>query len=136
MVQKLAEREFPAQYISFDNISQMAAAMNAPYEFLSSQNHPLIIDEVQMVPDLFRPLKELVDNIRRKDKKHSNGKFLLTGSANIMALPQLSDALVGRMNVKTLYPFSVSEALNEKKDFLKRLFKKDFQDLFICWTGV
>ena len=93
------------------------------------QEFRLIIDEVQMVPDLFRPLKELVDNIRRKDKKHSNGRFLLTGSANIMALPQLSDALVGRMSVKTLYPFSSSEVLNGKGDFLKRVFKKDFQSV-------
>ena len=110
-------------------MTHIAAAVNAPYEFLSSQSRPLIIDEVQMVPDLFRPLKELVDSIRRKDKKHSNGRFLLTGSANIMALPQLSDALVGRMSVKTLYPFSVSEVLGGKKDFLRRLFKKDFQDI-------
>ena len=129
LVQKLAKREFPAHYISFDNITQMAGAVNAPYEFLTSQPRPLIIDEVQMVPDLFRPLKEVVDDMRRKSKKRSNGRFLLTGSANIMALPQLSDALVGRMSVKTLYPFSVSEVLNGKKDFLKRLFKKDFQNI-------
>ena len=129
LVQKLAKREFPAHYISFDNMTQMAGAVNAPYEFLTSQASPLIIDEVQMVPDLFRPLKEVVDNMRRKNKKQSNGRFLLTGSANIMALPQLSDALVGRMSVKTLYPFSVSEVLNGKKDFLRRLFKKDFRNI-------
>ncbi len=129
LVQRLAEREFPARYISFDNITQMAAAANEPHEFLTTQGYPLILDEVQMVPDLFRPIKELVDNIRRKDKKNSYGRFLLTGSANIMALPRLSDALVGRMSVKTLYPFSVSEVLNGKKDFLKRLFKKDFGNI-------
>lgn len=129
LVQKLARREFPAHYITFDNMTQMAAATNASYEFLTSHSHPLIIDEVQMVPDLFRPLKELVDKIRRKNKKTSNGRFLLTGSANIMALPQLSDALVGRMSVKTLYPFSVCEVLNGNQDFLQRLFKKDFQNI-------
>ena len=128
LVQKLAEKQFPAHYISLDNLSQLASAQTAPYEFLNSQN-PLIIDEVQMAPELFRPLKERVDNIRRKNKKHSHGRFLLTGSANIMALPKLSDALVGRMNIKSLYPFSVSEALNSKEDFLKRLFYKDFQNI-------
>lgn len=129
LVQNLAKQDFPAQYISFDNITQLAAATNAPYDFLSLQGYPLIIDEVQMLPDLFRPLKEVVDNIRGKDKKHSNGKFLLTGSANIMALPQLSNALVGRMSIKTLYPFSTSEILNGKQDFLKQLFKKSFQNI-------
>ena len=129
LVQKLAEKRFPAHYISLDNMTQLASAQNAPYEFLNSQQDPLIIDEVQMAPELFRPLKEQVDNIRRKNKKHSKGRFLLTGSANIMALPKLSDALVGRMSVKSLYPFSVSEVLNGKEDFLKRLFRKDFQNI-------
>ena len=129
LVQKLAEGEFPAHYISFDNITQIAAATNEPREFLTTQGYPLILDEIQMVPDLFRPIKELVDNIRRKDKENSYGRFLLTGSANIMALPQLSDALVGRMSVKTLYPFSVSEVLNGNKGFLKKVFKKDFQNV-------
>ena len=57
------------------------AAIHAPYEFLSTQN-PLIIDEVQMAPQLFRPMKEIVDRSRIKNKKKSYGKFLLTGSAN------------------------------------------------------
>ena len=129
LVQKLIEQGFPAHYISLDNMTQMAAVQNAPYEFLASYNKPLIIDEVQMVPDLFRPLKERVDTIRKNNKKYSNGRFLLTGSANIMVLPKLSDALVGRMSIKTLYPFSVSEALNGKRDLLKRLLKKDFQNI-------
>ncbi|MBK8203497.1 MAG: DUF4143 domain-containing protein [Bdellovibrionales bacterium] len=50
----------------------------------------------------------------------------MTGSANIMALPKLSDPLVGRMSVKTLYPFSASETLGGKGDFLERLFASDF----------
>ena len=128
LVQKLGEKKFPAEYRSLDNITQLASAQNAPYEFLNSQNS-LIIDEAQMAPELFRPLKERVDNIRRKNKNQSLGRFLLTGSANIMVLPKLSDALVGRMSIKSLYPFSVSEPLNSKEDFLKRLFQKDFQNI-------
>lgn len=80
-----------------------------------------------MVPTLFRALKLVVDELRLTDKAASHGRFLLTGSANIMALPKLSDALVGRMSVKTLYPFSGCEALNGKGHFLHQLFEAAFR---------
>ena len=126
LVQKLSQSQFPARYTSLDSAMQMESAVHAPYEFLSS-NKPLIIDEVQMAPQLFRPMKEIVDQSRMNNKKKSNGQFLLTGSANIMALPRLSDALVGRMSVKTLYPFSAFEVLSGKENFVKRLFQKNFR---------
>ena len=134
LVQKLSQDKFPAHYISLDNVMQADAAIHAPYEFLSAQN-PLIIDEVQMAPQLFRPMKEIVDRSRIKNKKKSTGKFLLTGSANVMALPRLSDALVGRMSVKTLYPLSAVEIFKGQAIFLKKLFLKDFKNMkFSHWN--
>jgi predicted AAA+ superfamily ATPase len=127
LVQHLNKKDFPAGYVSFDNATQMAAAASSPESFLKSRKGAMIIDEVQIVPEIFRALKLVVDEIRLKDKKHSNGRFLLTGSANIMALPKLSDPLVGRMSIKTLYPFSASEILGGKGDFLQRLFAMDFE---------
>lgn len=127
LVQTLARKDFPAEYISFDDVTQMAAAATSPHSFLTARKGPLIVDEVQMVPELFRELKIVVDDLRLREKARSNGRFLLTGSANIMALPKLSDPLVGRMSVMTLYPFSASEVLRGKGDFLERLFAADFQ---------
>jgi predicted AAA+ superfamily ATPase len=127
LVQHLNKKDFPAGYVSFDNATQMAAAASSPESFLKSRKGAMIIDEVQIVPEIFRALKLVVDEIRLKDKKNSNGRFLLTGSANIMALPKLSDPLVGRMSVKTLYPFSGCEILGGKGDFLQRLFAMDFE---------
>lgn len=126
LVQRLAEHDFPAEYISFDNATQMAAAASSPHSFLATRKGAVILDEVQMVPELFRELKAVVDDMRLKAKAQSYGRFLLTGSANIMALPKLSDPLVGRMSVKTLYPFSACEVLAGEGDFLKRLFDCDF----------
>ena len=126
LVQSLAAEEFPADYISFDNATQMAAAAASPETFLSSRKGPMIIDEVQLVPDIFRALKIVVDNLRLANEGNVNGRFLLTGSANIMALPKLSDSLVGRMRVKTLLPFAGCEALGKRGDFLERLFNLDF----------
>ncbi|GHV81863.1 hypothetical protein AGMMS49991_04210 [Spirochaetia bacterium] len=58
--------------------------------------------------------------MRRKKKKV---KFLLTGSADIMLLPKLAEALVGRMYVRTMTPFSAAEVLNGPGNFIKKLFK-------------
>lgn len=126
LVQALSKGAFPAEYLTFDNPTQMAAASGSPESFLRARRGAMIIDEVQIVPDIFRALKLVVDDIRLKDKQNSNGRFLLTGSANIMALPTLADALVGRMSVKTLYPFSGCEVLKQKGDFLEQLFTGTF----------
>jgi predicted AAA+ superfamily ATPase len=119
----------PASYVTFDRPTQMAAAASAPENFLSSYKDVLIIDEVQMVPELFRALKLVVDEIRLRDKPHANGRYLLTGSANILALPKLSDPLVGRMTVLTLYPFCTAEAIQSKGKGLDKLFNFDFTEI-------
>jgi len=116
----------PAAYISFDRPTQMAAAAAAPETFLTAHQNGLIIDEVQLVPELFRALKVVVDELRITAKARSNGKYLLTGSANILALPKLSDPLVGRMSVLTLYPFSAAEASGGEGDGFDRLIAMDF----------
>ena len=130
LVQNLQENigseDAPAVYISFDRPTQMAAAASAPESFLSSYNKTLIIDEVQLVPELFRALKVVVDELRLKDRLHSNGRYLLTGSANVLALPKLSDPLVGRMTVLTLYPFCTAEASQGKCNGLDKLINFDF----------
>jgi len=102
----------------------IAAAASSPSTFLGGRNKPLIIDEVQMVPEIFRPMKIIVDELRLRKK--ANGRYLLTGSANIMALPKLSDALVGRMAVLTLYPLSALEIFEGKGYFIVKLFANSF----------
>jgi len=96
---------------------------------LTSYPTPLIIDEVQLAPPLFRALKILADEARAADKASANGRYLLTGSANILALPELADALVGRMAVLTLYPFTAAEATHSGPVGLERLLKLDFAQL-------
>jgi len=122
----IGNKDNPAAYVSFDRPTQMAAAASAPERFLSFYENTLIIDEVQMVPELFRALKVVVDELRLKDNTHANGRYLLTGSANILALPKLSDPLVGRMTVLTLYPFCTAEASQGKGNGLDRLINFDF----------
>lgn len=133
LVQEIAPQigkpDHPAQYVTFDRPTYMAAASSAPEAFLTGFDLPLIIDEVQMVPELFRALKVVVDELRTAEKANANGRYLLTGSANILALPKLSDPLVGRMSVLTLYPFTVAEATNDLGGGIERILKMDFKGL-------
>lgn len=125
LVQTLATSGYPADYVTFDSPTAMAAAVSSP-DFFLRRERPLVIDEVQMVPDMFRALKKRVDELRFGDKANSNGRYLLTGSANIMALPKLADALVGRMALLRLYPFSALELAGQSGTFFNNLFQNQF----------
>jgi len=112
-------------YITFDNPVHLAFAQNDPAGFLQQlpDNKLNVIDEVQLAPELFRYLKMAVDEKRLTDKNRA--LYVLTGSANIFALPKLSDALVGRMSVLTLYPFSASEIKETGVNFIQKLWNDD-----------
>ena len=118
-----------AVYITFDNVTQMAAAASAPEIFLSAYENTMVLDEVQMVPQIFRALKAKVDELRLENKPASNGRYLLTGSANILALPNLSESLVGRMNVLTLYPFCTAETTGGQGTGVDRIFSMNFSGM-------
>ena len=110
-------------YLSFDSPVNLNAAKTDPAKFIESlpPNRINIIDEVQAVPEIFPYLKMGIDENRTKGK--GTGLYLLTGSANLMALPHLSEALVGRMSVLTLLPFSSSEYKRTGINFITRLFE-------------
>lgn len=127
LVQSLANKQWPAEYVTFDEATMLGAAEANPESFLRAYEGHLILDEVQMVPSLFRVLKRLTDEARLTDKSRANGRYLLTGSANVLALPTLSDALVGRMNVLTLYPLSALEISGGKGGFLSHLSHNSFR---------
>ncbi|MFZ2785407.1 MAG: ATP-binding protein [Sediminibacterium sp.] len=126
---ELGDAKHPAEYQTFDRPTVMAAASAAPEAFLKAYQLPLILDEVQLVPGLFRALKVVLDEMRLSDKSTANGKFILTGSANIMALPQLTDPLVGRMSMLTLYPFTASEATYNISGGIDRLLTMNFRGM-------
>ncbi len=135
---EIGSKKNPAKYISFDSPMNIAAASAAPEAFLTAYEYNLIIDEVQLAPEIFRALKIVVDDLRMKSKSkaNANGKYLLTGSANILALPKLSDPLVGRMSVLTLYPFCAAEASGGKGDGLDRMLNMDFSGIHNRGLGV
>ena len=107
------------QYLTFDNPGVLAAAKRDPNGFVAGLSTPITLDEVQHVPELFPAIKTAVD------RKREPGRFLLTGSANVMLLPKLSESLAGRMEILTLWPFSQGEMKNVHEGFIDALFSSE-----------
>lgn len=119
LVQEIVRSQYPAGYITLDSAVHRSAAASDPTGFISRMDKPTVIDEVQRVQELFLAIKEDVDRNRQP------GRYLLTGSANILTLPQASDSLAGRMEVVTLHPLSQGEIEGIREGFIPRLFSGD-----------
>jgi len=92
-----------AEYVTLDDAVALAAATADPDGFIAGLPRKAVIDEAQRVPDLFRAIKANVDRDRRP------GHYLLTGSADVLALPRVSESLAGRLQLLTLWPFAEAE---------------------------
>jgi len=112
-------------YITFDTSAVMASAKKDPEAFISNlpKDKLNIIDEIQRVPEVYFALKKYVDDRRFEGK--NKALFLITGSANIPALPNLAQFMVGRMATLTLYPFSVAEIHNTDANFIDHIWNDD-----------
>jgi uncharacterized protein len=99
-------------YFSFDDAVTLAAAEQDPVGFVGGLPEHTILDEVQRVPELFTALKVSVDRNRIP------GRFILTGSANVLLVPTLSDSLAGRMDILRLHPLAQCEIESRNSDFL------------------
>jgi predicted AAA+ superfamily ATPase len=118
LVQALAEQGHPARYLTFDDAVVLAAAQADPAGFLAGIDGPVVLDEIQRAPALLPAIKALVDRDRRP------GRFLLTGSADVLVLPRLSESLAGRMEILTLWPVSQGEIDASADGFLDAVFTK------------
>ena len=116
LVQHIASGEHQARYLTFDDTNVLAAATADPVGFLGGLDGPVALDEVQRAPELFVALKAEVDRNRVP------GHYLLTGSANVLMLPKLSESLAGRMEILTLWPLSQGEIASHREGFIDTLF--------------
>ena len=112
LVKQLApERSF----ISFERREYYIAATEDPDGFVAGLPDTVTLDEVQRVPELLHAIKLSVDEDRRP------GRFLLTGSANLLLLPTVTESLAGRMEIVRLYPLTEAEKNRRPGHFLKEL---------------
>lgn len=110
-----------AVYRTMDDAATLAAAAADPNAFAGQSGAPLVIDEVQRIPELFPAIKLAVDRDRR------GRRYLLTGSANVLLLPRLAESLAGRMEIITLEPLSQRELEGQTGSVLDDLFATRFR---------
>ncbi len=107
-------------YLTFDDDVTRAAAAADPIGFVADLPARCILDEVQRAPGLFTAIKAAVDRDR------TPGRFLLTGSTNVLLVPTLADSLAGRLGILRLFPLAQSELAGCAPRFVDRLFRGRF----------
>jgi hypothetical protein len=108
-------------YFTFDDPVTLGAATADPVGFVGDLPERSILDEVQRVPALFPALKSVVD------RRRTPGRFLLTGSSNVLLVPTLADSLAGRMGILRLHPLAQCELEGRAPRFLEALFESAFK---------
>lgn len=116
LVREIAAEHHPAEVLNLDDQATREAASADPTGFVAGLAGPVAIDEVQRVPDLLLAIKEAVD------RDPTAGRFLLTGSANILTAPRIYDALSGRINIERLWPLSQAEIESARTNLVDALF--------------
>lgn len=103
------------QYITLDDELTALSAQEDPTKLINSYKK-IVIDEVQRVPSLLKAIKISVDENRKP------GRFLLTGSSNLMTIPTVAESLAGRMETLSLFPLSQSEIEGNNENWLDNIF--------------
>jgi len=104
----LAQRLAPGtrRYRSLDDLDVLDAARRDP-EALVGGDDPVTLDEIQRAPELLHAVKRAID------RRRTAGRFLLTGSANLLLMRQVSESLAGRASYLTLWPMTRREQRGE-----------------------
>ena len=105
------------RYVSFDDEAVRDAARRDPVGFVEGLPRRTILDEVQRVPELFTSLKAAID------ARRTAGRFILTGSANVLLVPRLADSLAGRMGILRLHPLAQCELQGKRPRLIETLFR-------------
>lgn len=111
--------ESGATYVTLDDWRVLGFAREDPAGFLRSYPGAIVIDEVQRAPELLLAMKAEIDRDRRP------GRFLLTGSANVLTVPKVADSLAGRMEIVDLLPLAEGERSGRSADWLAELFVRE-----------
>lgn len=114
------------RYASLDELDVLDAARHDPDALIGGTN-PVTLDEVQREPTLLRAVKRAID------RRRAPGRFLLTGSANLLLMRRVSESLAGRASYLTLWPMTRREQQGEGRsgrwDDLLRCRDEDWRDL-------
>jgi predicted AAA+ superfamily ATPase len=129
LVTEIAARRRVAGPLTLDDATTRAAVDADPTGFVASLPRPVALDEAQRSEPLLLAIKEAVD------RDTTPGQFLLTGSANILTAPRIHDALTGRTEIITLWPFSQSEIERSRSNLVDRLFRAEIPAIVDAVVG-
>jgi predicted AAA+ superfamily ATPase len=116
LTKQIATVDRPATVITLDSRPAREAARGDPHGFIAGLRGPVLIDEVQLAPDLLYAIKQAVD------EDPMPGRFLLTGSANVFTAPKIAESLAGRVRRIGLWPLAQSELHGGVLNFVDCLF--------------
>lgn len=116
LAKQVVIHEHPATVVTLDDQATRDAARRDPHGFIAGLRGPALIDEIQLAPDLIYAIKQTVD------EDPTPGRFLLTGSANVLTAPRISESLAGRVRLIELWPLAQSEIHAHTDNFVDRLF--------------
>lgn len=119
LVEQVSFTDSPRSFVSLDDDVALRRAIEDPTGFVADLRTPVTIDEVQRAPNLLLAIKRSVDLDQRP------GRFLLTGSANLLTAPTISDALTGRTEYLRLWPFSQAELHRTSPRFIASMFEAE-----------
>lgn len=116
------------RFLTLDDEAVLLAARENPVGLIRDSPR-VVIDEIQRAPALLMAIKRVIDEDRRP------GRFLLTGSANLLALPAVADSLAGRMETVTLLPLSQGEICGCGTNWLDSVFGGRIPAVEACLVG-
>ena len=116
LTRAIAAEQPERRYLTLDDTTVLAAALANPAGLIAGLDGPVVIDEVQRAPGLFLAIKAEVD------RKRTPGRYLLTGSANVLLVPKVSESLAGRVELITLWPLSQAEIEGRAEHFVDAAF--------------
>lgn len=116
LVKKMGMGKLNLVYLTLDDRTTLNAALADPVQFIRGLDCA-IIDEIQRAPELLLAIKKSIDDDYRP------GRFLLTGSANVLTLPQVADSLAGRIETIHMLPLARVEVIGQSSSFLNNIFK-------------
>ncbi len=119
LAKQVVTTDHPATVVTLDDQATRDAARLDPHGFIAGLRGPALIDEVQLAPDLLYAIKQAVD------EDPTPGRFLLTGSANVLTAPRISESLAGRVRRVELWPLAQSEIHASAGNFVDCLFAGD-----------
>ncbi len=112
-------------YVTFDDINAYNSSKSDPVSFIKNLKKPVVLDEIQKVPEILNTIKYDVDSNK------TPGRFLLTGSSDIISFKNIADTLAGRIGIFELFPLTAKEIAYKKENIADILFKSGIENFVV-----